>query len=297
MSSAAGPAIVTALGDDVDRLLSAEPQVRADRYDSVHQMRVATRRLRSVLRSYRKVFHRAQIDALRDELRWLAGLLGIARDAEVRAERFAALLDEHPDIAHHLGHRLVSTERAAYTDAHRAVLDALDSDRYAALRDRLLRLRTDPPLHRRRAARGDREVFSAAVRADIRRLDRRVRAETAVDDADRVESLHDIRKAAKRLRYCAESAERVLDGPAEEVARRAKKIQSVLGDHRDAIEALATIATRAEFARSHGADITAYEQLCAMEADAARRALDRYPGTVAFLRDDPLSYESGGRPH
>ncbi|WP_227983290.1 CHAD domain-containing protein [Nocardia spumae] len=286
MNAAAGPAVVAVLGDDVDRLLAAEPDVRADRYDSVHQMRVATRRLRSVLRSYRKVFHRGDIDALRDELRWLAGVLGTARDAEVRAQRFAALLDEYPDVEHHLGHRLVGAERAAYADAHRMVLDALDGARYARLRSELRRMRTDPPLRRHIAERDAHRVFFAAVRADRDRLDRLVCAEPDVDDADRVEILHEIRKAAKRLRYCAEAATDVLDGPAAEIARHAKRVQSVLGDHRDAIEAVAAIATYAAHART--ADVTAYEQLVAAETDAARKALDRYPETVAFLRDEYL---------
>ncbi|NKY88284.1 CHAD domain-containing protein [Nocardia veterana] len=289
MSAAAGPAVVAALGEDVDRLLSAEPKVRADEPDSVHQMRVATRRLRSVLRSYRKVFQRKDIDAIRDELRWLAGLLGVARDAEVRADRFAALLAEYPDIQRRLGRRLVSSERAAYTDAHRAVLHALDGERYTSLRTRLLGLRTDPPLRRKRAARDAEQVFTAAVRADLRRLQRRVRAEREVDDADCVEALHDIRKAAKRLRYSAEAATDVLDGPAEDLARHAKKVQSVLGDHRDAIEALATITARAEAVRTRGADTGPYELLCAAEAEAARTALDQYPALVEFLRYDYLS--------
>ena len=57
MAPKAGKAVVAALRDDIDRLLAAEPDVRADAEDSVHQMRVATRRLRSVLRSYRRLFH------------------------------------------------------------------------------------------------------------------------------------------------------------------------------------------------------------------------------------------------
>lgn len=289
MSGAAGPAVVAALGEDVDRLLSAEPKVRADESDSVHQMRVATRRLRSVLRSYRKVFHRGEIDAIRDELRWLAGLLGIARDAEVRADRFAALLDEYPDVQRHLGRRLVSAERAAYTDAHRTVLRELDGERYDLLRARVVGLRTDPPLRRKRARRDADRVFTAAVRADLRRLKDRVDAERAVEDTDRVEALHDIRKAAKRLRYSAEAATDILDGPAEDLARRAKKVQGVLGDHRDAIEALATITARAEIVRGRGDDTTPYELLCAAEVEAARTALDQYPSLIEFLNYDYLS--------
>ena len=268
----------------MDRLLATEPQVRADQYDSVHQMRVATRRLRSELRSYRKVFDRDEINALRGELRWLAGVLGTARDAEVRAERFAALLEAYPEVETHLGHRLVNAERTAYGEAHGVVVEVLDSDRYIRLRTGLQRLRTDPPLHGKVAARDAHKVFFAAVRSDRERLASLVRAEPEADEADRVECLHEIRKAAKRLRYCAEAARDVLDGPATEIARHAKKLQTVLGDHRDAIEAIAAIATYAAHARS--TDALAYERLIGAETDTARTALDRYPATVAFLRDE-----------
>ncbi|MFE3731774.1 CHAD domain-containing protein, partial [Nocardia sp. NPDC059154] len=94
MSTTAGPALVDAVAADVDRLCTAEPDVRQDLPDSVHKMRVATRRLRSVLKSYRRVLRRKPVGEITDELRWLAGLLGVARDAEVRAERFAALLGD-----------------------------------------------------------------------------------------------------------------------------------------------------------------------------------------------------------
>lgn len=94
MGVTAGTALITALGDDVDRLTAAEPDVRADADDSVHQMRVATRRLRSVLRSYKTLLQRDPVTAANIELKWLADLLGVARDAEVRADRFVTLLDK-----------------------------------------------------------------------------------------------------------------------------------------------------------------------------------------------------------
>jgi CHAD domain-containing protein len=284
MTTAAGPAVVAALAGDVHRLLSAEPDVRADVPDAVHQMRVATRRLRSVLRSYRDVFHREPIDEIRDELRWLAGLLGVARDAEVRAARFQALVDEQPAAHRPVGHQLVDTERARYATAYREVLDVLDGERYAQLRRRLTELRADPPLRPARAGRPATKLFAAVLRNDFRRVRRLVRAEPSVPASDRIAHLHEIRKAAKRLRYSAEAADEMLDGPADELARCAKKLQTVLGDHRDAIEAIATIQAAAAVARHRGADTAAYDLLCESEADSARKALEQYPAAAAFLR-------------
>ena len=98
MRPTAATALVAALGEDIDRLLAAEPDVRADVEDSVHQMRVATRRLRSVLRSYRRLFDAGQTADTVTELKWLADLLGVARDAEVRAARFKDLLSGYDEV-------------------------------------------------------------------------------------------------------------------------------------------------------------------------------------------------------
>ncbi|WP_280266137.1 CHAD domain-containing protein [Nocardia wallacei] len=279
-----GPALRAALDADVGRLLSAEPEVREDLPDSVHQMRVATRRLRSVLRSYRKMFHRTRIDELRDELRWLAGLLGVARDAEVRAERFAALLEQQPAEERRACRSLVAEERARYTEAHREILQALDGARYARLRKRVQALRSDPPLRGKRARADAARQFSGVLRDDFRRLRGLVAEEPGTEDPDRIEHLHEIRKSAKRLRYSADAAVAVLDGPAVELSARAKKLQSVLGDHRDAVEAMDTIHARATAAASRGTDTTAYTHLYEAESAAARKALDQYPAAAAFLR-------------
>lgn len=67
--------------------------VRADAYDSIHQMRVTTRKLRNLLRDYQDSFGLPDEGWVLDELRELAGILGMARDAEVLAERYERDLD------------------------------------------------------------------------------------------------------------------------------------------------------------------------------------------------------------
>lgn len=56
---------------------------------------------------------------------------------------------------------------------------------------------------------------------------------------DRDAALHETRKAAKRARYAAEAAGPVLGKKARRFARRMKKVQPVLGDHQDAVNARA----------------------------------------------------------
>jgi proline iminopeptidase len=281
----AGNALVAALREDIDRLLAAEPEVRADAPDSVHQMRVATRRLRSVLRSYGRLLTKKPAAAMGAELKWLAGLLGAARDAEVRADRFAELLTEHAERAglDAVTERLVDTERDRYRAAHDEVLAALDGARYRELRDELSGWRTDPPLRHSRAAASATDVFGEVLRRDLDRVQSLVRAEATVDPLHRVELLHDIRKSAKRLRYACEAAEQVIGDEAAERGSRAKKLQTVLGDHRDAVESHEAILHRAAEAAAAGEDAGLYEILAAAEDAAAGRELSRYPATAATL--------------
>ncbi|MTE16132.1 CHAD domain-containing protein [Nocardia aurantiaca] len=297
MSTTAGSALIDAAAADVDRLCTAEPDVRQDLPDSVHKMRVATRRLRSVLRSYRRILRRKPVREITDELRWLAGLLGVARDAEVRAERYAALLGDNGAPSDEktvplgekrvpqddFGQRLVAEERGYYAGAHRAVVDSLDSHRYRTLVDRLHRLLTDPPLRASHADDPAEPVFTKVLRHEFRDLRRLVRTEPGLSGDDRIQHLHDIRKAAKRLRYSAEAATAVLGKPAEELGKQAKRLQGVLGDHRDAIEALKTLRTHAT-----DADESGYQLLCDAEEAAAAKALEEYPDAIEFLRDRPL---------
>ncbi|WP_234425578.1 CYTH and CHAD domain-containing protein, partial [Streptomyces kebangsaanensis] len=93
----AGDHVLAYLRAQRDALVALDPAVRRDVHDSVHRMRVATRRLRSTLRTYRKVLDRTATDPLRGELKWLGGELGLDRDQEVLTERLTAGLDAVPD--------------------------------------------------------------------------------------------------------------------------------------------------------------------------------------------------------
>ena len=87
-----------ALAASVHRLVTHDHLVRiGDDPEGVHQTRVATRRLRSDLRTFRPVLDRAWADGLRDELRWIGTELGHVRDADVLLERLEARAATLPD--------------------------------------------------------------------------------------------------------------------------------------------------------------------------------------------------------
>src|SRR2546423_3425413 len=88
-------AITAYLSQQRDAIRSNDPGVRAGDPDAVHDMRVATRRSRSTLRTFRPLFD-PTVQRLRDELRWLGQALGQVRDGDVMAARLAAALAAQP---------------------------------------------------------------------------------------------------------------------------------------------------------------------------------------------------------
>jgi inorganic triphosphatase YgiF len=79
-----GEVVLTYLAEQAEAIQATDSQVRRGARDSVHAMRVACRRMRSTMQSFRAVLDRDRTDGLVAELRWLAGQLGGARDFEVQ---------------------------------------------------------------------------------------------------------------------------------------------------------------------------------------------------------------------
>lgn len=291
--TAAEPAPVTA-GDHVlahlraqrDALVGLDPAVRRDVEDSVHRMRVTTRRLRSVLRSYGRVLDRTATDPLGAELKWLGGELGLDRDQEVLTERLTAALDALPAelVTGPVRTRLRSWSQERRGGSRRRLLDVLDGDRHLRLLDTLDALLADPPL-RPPASKDPATVLTRAVRKDFATLATRLEHALALPPgADRDVALHEARKQAKRTRYAAEAAVSALGDAAGGVARAAKTLQGLLGDHQDSVmarEALRELAARAEQA---GESSFTYGVLYGREERRAAELEARLPGVWADLR-------------
>src|SRR5207302_6077556 len=82
-----------------DAIRDNDQGVRDGDPEAVHDMRVATRRMRSTLRTFRPLLDATRTEPLRRELHWLAGLLGAVRDGDVMAARLAeAIAAEPPDL-------------------------------------------------------------------------------------------------------------------------------------------------------------------------------------------------------
>ena len=225
------------------QLKALDPMVRRDEPDSVHQMRVATRRLRSTFQSFGRVLRAADTQHLGDELRWLSHVLGDARDSEVLAEHIQAGLEHVPAelVMGPVQARLREHFAPLAAQTRAAVLEALDSERYFALLNELDQILAEPPLGPD-AALPARKGLPPAVTRTYRRTDRRMRQARRAHAGEATNvALHGARRAAKRARYAAEAVSPVYGKPARRFAGQMKAMQTSLGTHQDAVIARNTI--------------------------------------------------------
>ena len=253
-----------ALRHQRDEVVRYEPEVRIGvDPEAVHKQRVATRRLRSLLRSARPhTDDPERSERLREELRWLGTALGEVRDRDVL---IAYLLDELEGLEEAAAFgavlELLDEERQ---EARRELLDALDSERYRVLLDEL----DQPP------ALGNGNLRSAATK-EHRRLAKSVALLDGGNPSD--EELHKVRIKVKRARYAAEAA-----GGSRRYVKRAKALQDVLGEHQDAVVAEERI--RDLVARLRGTGRTALAAGMLIERQRNRRLEERRAWRKAWKR-------------
>ncbi|MEU0075675.1 CYTH and CHAD domain-containing protein [Streptomyces sp. NPDC006332] len=255
VAGSAGDLVLGYVEKQVRTLVALDPAVRRNLPDSVHRMRVACRRLRSVLRSYRSVLDRAATDPVRGELKWLAGELGGERDHEVLQERLDAGLGALPRelVLGPVTARLQAWHVTKSSEARTRTQDALASPRYLALLDSLAGLVARPPLRRKAAARKPKDVLAKAVLKEYDRFAGRVGiALKTPPGPERDAALHQARKAAKKARYVTEPARASLGKPAQRLGKRVKGVQKVLGDHQDSVVARAELRRMAVAAGTSG---------------------------------------------
>ena len=198
----------------------------SSRYDPehVHQMRIASRRLRAALGLFAQTDSALQVHALEGELRWLAGLAGDARNWDVflaeTLPKFAATFPAEPAL------RILKRRAGMQRRRARLALGAaLHSSRYFALELDISELVT--ALDQRPALALPVLPAAASVLAlRDRRLRKRARnwAELAAPDR------HALRIAAKKLRYTAEFFGALFPGrKLDRFLRKLSALQDTLG--------------------------------------------------------------------
>ncbi|MCP9439333.1 MAG: CYTH and CHAD domain-containing protein [Nitrospira sp.] len=223
------------LNQHVRWLMAHDPGTRlAAESESLHQMRVATRRLRSVLRAARPILPRDWNESLAKELSWLGECLGPARDLDVQIAYFQeerSRLDtaDRAPLA-----QFITYLRSQRAHVQQAVLSELTSVRYFDLVDRLEQAAHHPPVVEATPT----KTLRTLAKREFKKLEKTIRSMgTTPDDA----ALHAIRIKTKRARYAAELARWAAGKAAARFIKQTGKVQDVLGAYQDSVTAEASI--------------------------------------------------------
>ena len=261
-----------------DVLIANHPGALGGDEEAVHDMRVAVRRLRATLRTFRGLWDRPPNDALRAELRWLGAQLGPVRDGQVLATRLDEAVHAEPaelvlgPVAARLRQHFAA-DVARSLDALRA---ALGSDRYT---DLLVRL--DELLEGSTVRTVDARWVARRVRRTVRRADDRLNRALDADRPEKDAALHEARKAYKAARYAVEVREPAAGKRATTLLDRLKDLQDRLGAHQDSVVTRQVLRDLSLRAYADGENTFTYGLLHARQAAAADRNLP----AVAAARD------------
>jgi CHAD domain-containing protein len=219
--------VLDELSTHVQALRAHEAGARAGRDpEHLHEMRVAVRRLRAILRASRDLFDARWVERLRSELDWLGGRLGLVRDLDILDAYLRPRLAALEGAEHRAGQRVLrrlSADRArAQADLHAA----LDNPRYPRILEQLETFLSRPP-----ASASDVSLPDVAA-TEWKRLRKAVQKLPGRPSAD---DLHAVRIKVKRARYAAELARAAAGERGKRFINQAKKLQDILGDLQDAV--------------------------------------------------------------
>ncbi len=320
-------AVLSALRTNRDKLVDYDSRVRNDEWDSIHQMRVATRELRSHMQVFEGILDGEKYHHVEKELQNLARILGEARDAEVVAERFKHLIDTDDAAVFDAETRQHLHEDMAevYASAYEKVIDVLDSQRYLDLLDALDDILRNPPVVSEETSvsgvsseapdteasphtdsspelrslpqdstRAKEEILYQHLDSAYRKLMKRHRkavqswSDPSIELADREQYFHDMRKAGKKLRYAAEAIGKTTELKTSPLYKACKELQSVLGDFQDCVTSRDMLLRQAAHAREAGEDTFGYGVAYERERQAGLDALTQYPKIIKKISS---SYE------
>jgi CHAD domain-containing protein len=253
------------------------PGTRRADPDAIHDTRVAVRRLRSTLRTFRPLLDRDRSEPLRADLKWLGDLLGGVRDGQVMAKRLQSAIANEPAevVLGPVSARVRSHLAAETTQAHERLTAGLDSPRYAALIERMERFADDQFSTHHRPKR-----LRRLARKSLRRADRRLDSADSAEPDSRAAALHEARKAYKQARYAAEVLRPIVGNPAKRLARRLADLQDVLGAHQDSVVTGQKLRTLALRAHGDGDNAFTYGMLLARQDEAARQQVRALPKAI-----------------
>jgi CHAD domain-containing protein len=264
----------------VAAIITQDQRLRRHLPDSVHQYRVAARRLRSVLQAFGPLVDDTWARNLRTELGWIANVLSQSRDREVLEARLIDAVRALPPEVDGAA-ALVTIQShldAELAQAKSSIDAALASSRYAELMATLHAAAATPPTTEL-AEGASSVVLPPLADASWRKLakqGRRLHGEIEGHD----DHWHRTRITAKRARYTVEACGPVFGGPAKKFAKQLAGVTELLGEHQDAAiaaELVLRLSTTARGTRAPFALGALYFQQRLRVAEARREFVETWP--------------------
>ncbi len=202
--------------------------------EALHDMRVASRRLREALEIFQFCFSPKVYDRLYERAHRVTRALGHARNADVAVAYFSGLLPDSGDLLEQVALQDILRRLAKQQKSQRATMQSeLDKVKPSALPSRFAKAFDMPAQNSSARLRGPRTALTLARRLFAQRLRDVFACHRAITGEDDVEGLHKLRIAVKKLRYAIETLDFAAGENAKENLRFFKKLQTVLGDLHD----------------------------------------------------------------
>ena len=194
--------------------------------EAVHQIRVAARRMRTILLAVRKIALADWTEPLVSGLKWVSEIFARARDLDVQMNYFKREAEELKAHERRPLERFLHHLRAERERTHRTLLDEMKSARYLGFIAKLVQEADAPAI-----VRSDQTLTDVAAR-QFRKLRKTVKR---LRDSPSDNALHRVRIKTKRARYAAELACAGGGKPIARFIKRATQFQDLLGRHQDAV--------------------------------------------------------------
>jgi len=282
--------IRSSIAASAERMLRHDAGIRlGEDPEDVHRARVATRRLRSDLRTFAPLLDEGWNAHLRAELGWYGAELGRVRDLDVLRERMRGQVRRLSDLDVEAAPKLLERVRTEREAALAALMSGMREPRYVALLDLVVGAARDPLVQPEVAARSAHRTMGTLMQRPWHHL------ELACKDLDGSSAdaeLHQARIRAKRVRYAAEALAPVFGKPARRFAERAVELQTVLGAHQDAALAIAWLRAQAGGTATRVAFVAG--ELAGIERQAQAEARQAWPESWRRLRSMKLRFWGDG---
>lgn len=269
------------LAQELTQVMFHEPRAwEALDPEGVHQMRVATRRIRAMLATFKPILPQGKVKRVNREFRWLARLLGDVRDLDVYLINFDHYTKEMPGaVAESLSpYRIHLNDRRLA--ARKRLIAGLSSTQFDSLINLFRHFCGDGLSSKKRKRSSSDSIRQAAIGMIDHRLKKVQKSGRSVTENSRSKNLHAVRIQVKRLRYLLEFFRPFYRKHLKSLIRATKTIQEILGDFQDACVAsnqLQTYADSLSKTEENRGLLDALDCLIASQSAHARQQRDSFP--------------------